>query len=155
MNKEIILLDSGPLSLITHANSQKEVVIKCQQWFRIIIKKYFVYIPEIADYEVRRELIHQKLKKGIERLNEIENLENIQYIPITTEIMLKAAELWAWARSTGQQTASKEALDGDVILAATAIITSQNQGNKVIIATTNVGHLQRYHTDTRNWEDKF
>ena len=74
MNKEIILLDSGPLSLITHANSKKEVVIKCQQWFKIIIKKYFVYIPEIADYEVRRELIHQKLKKGIERLNEIQNV---------------------------------------------------------------------------------
>ncbi len=142
MNKEIILLDSGPLSLITHANSKKEVVIKCQKWFRIIITKYLVSIPEIADYEVQRELIHQKLTKGIERLNEIENLENIQYIPITTEIMLKAAGLWAWARTTGQQTALTEALDGDVILAATAIITSQNIGKRVIIATTNVGHLQ-------------
>lgn len=154
MTKEIVLLDSGPLGWIVHLTSRKEIVIKCQQWFKTITKNYLVCIPEIVDYEVRRELIHKKLTKSIERLDELKGLKNIDYIPITTEIILKAAELWGWAHSTGQQTAGKEALDGDVILAATAIITSQNEGKKVIIATTNVSDLQRYHTDTKYWEDE-
>ncbi|KYC37357.1 hypothetical protein WA1_48005 [Scytonema hofmannii PCC 7110] len=155
MNKNLVLLDSGPLGWIIHGTSKKERVIRCQQWFRKILSCSIVYIPEITDYEVRRELIHQKLEKSIERLDKLKSLENIRYAPITTEIMLKAAGLWGWARSTGQQTAGEEALDGDVILSATAIIMSQNEGTTVIIATTNVGHLQRYHTDTKHWEDKF
>ena len=44
-------------------------------------------------------------------------------------------------------------MDGDVILAATAIIIAQREG-KTIIATTNVRHVQRYYTNTKNWKDK-
>ncbi|RUS99201.1 hypothetical protein DSM106972_079030 [Dulcicalothrix desertica PCC 7102] len=61
--------------------------------------------------------------------------------------------MWGWARSTGQSTAQSAALDGDVILAATAIIAAQDFGKRVIIATTNVKDLQRYHTDTHHWDD--
>lgn len=40
------------------------------------------------------------------------------YAPITTEVMLKAAELWAWAKTTNQATANEKTLGGDAILAA-------------------------------------
>ncbi|BAZ10991.1 hypothetical protein NIES4071_28150 [Calothrix sp. NIES-4071] len=153
MSNEIILLDSGPLGAITNLNSKKPNIIKCQAWFYSMLEHYIVLIPVINDYEVRRELIHQKLDISLNRLNNLPNLDNVGYLPITTKIMLKAAQLWGWARSTGQSTAQSAALDGDVILAATAIIAAQELETRVIIATTNVKDLQRYHTDTYHWDD--
>lgn len=54
--------------------------------------------------------------------------------------MRDAARLWAQARNDGTPTASPDALDGDVILAAQC----QNlrlPGEEYVVATTNVGHL--------------
>lgn len=66
--------------------------------------------------------------------------------------MLKAAELWATARKGGYPTAAPpDALDADVILAAQALLVA-NEGNEVIIATTNVGHLSRF-VNAREWQD--
>lgn len=67
----------------------------------------------------------------------------IGYIPITTEVMLKAAEFWAQARQQGQPTSDDKSLDADVILAAQAAIIS-TQGKDVVIATANVSHLTRF-----------
>jgi hypothetical protein len=64
--------------------------------------------------------------------------------------MLKAAELWAAARRAGIPTAPPDALDGDVILAAQAIL-SAGAGNIVTVATDNVGHLARF-VDAQSWE---
>jgi predicted nucleic acid-binding protein len=58
--------------------------------------------------------------------------------------MLKAAELWADARKQGRPTADLKELDCDVILAAQAIEAN------AIVATTNLGHLERYVT-ARDW----
>jgi hypothetical protein len=63
--------------------------------------------------------------------------------------MLKAAELWAEARKRGRPTADPKELDGDVILAAQAALVA-DEGNEVIIATTNVGHLSQF-IDAREW----
>ena len=63
--------------------------------------------------------------------------------------MLKASELWAEARNRGKPTARSEALDGDVILAAQALLVAE-AGNEVIVATTNVKHLSQF-IDAREW----
>ena len=63
--------------------------------------------------------------------------------------MLLAAQLWADARNRGKPTADRNALDGDVILAAQAI-WEVNAGNEVVIATTNVRHLSQF-VDAREW----
>ncbi|MEG4441255.1 hypothetical protein QUB47_00065 [Microcoleus sp. AT9_B5] len=68
---------------------------------------------------------------------------------MSTEVMLLAAQLWAQARSRGRPTAEPNALDGDVILAAQAILEA-SEGNQVVIATTNVGHLSQF-IDAREW----
>ena len=73
----------------------------------------------------------------------------ITYLPITTEAMLLADQLWAEARRAGKPTADFKALDGDVILAAQAKL-EENKGSEVIIATTNVGHLSQF-VDAREW----
>ena len=65
-------------------------------------------------------------------------------MPLTTETMLKAAELWADARRRGVPTADPKELDGDAILAAQAIQVG------AVVATDNVGHLSRF-VDARNW----
>jgi hypothetical protein len=53
-------------------------------------------VPEIADYEMRRELLRANKVSGIERLNVIKN--TLAYLPITTAVMLRAAQFWAQAR---------------------------------------------------------
>jgi hypothetical protein len=53
----LILLDSGPLGLIVRAPSKPQVV-RCLAWLKAIsATRAAVFIPEIAHYEVRRELI--------------------------------------------------------------------------------------------------
>ena len=111
----------------------------CKSWFNAVSDR--ILLPEIADYELRRELIRAGKVNGLRRLDEIK--KTVFYLPITTELMIQAAQLWAQARNEGYPTASPEALDGDVILAAQAILL-RSQGYDIIIATTNVGHLNRF-----------
>lgn len=73
------------------------------------------------------------------------------YVPLATATMLQAAEFWAQARWQGQPTAPDLALDADVILAAQAVLLAQ-QGDPVVVATTNVGHLSRF-TSAQRWQD--
>jgi predicted nucleic acid-binding protein len=98
-----------------------------------------VIIPEIADYEVRRELLRANKVRGIARLDELAN--SIEYLPITTTAMRQAAMFWAQARQQGQPTASDKTIDSDMILAAQAMTLDVVD---VVIATTNVGHLSRF-----------
>jgi hypothetical protein len=75
-----------------------------------------VLLPEIADNEVRRELLRLKVHAALRRLDALHN-ETV-YFPLTTAMMRHAAELWAQMRQAGIPTADPQALDGDVILAA-------------------------------------
>lgn len=144
----IVLLDSGPLGMVTTPKATPPIYQECKLWFNSLEPKgYTVVLPEIADYEVRRELLRAGKVAGIRRLDQLKAA--ITYRPITTEVMLKAAELWAEARRRGRPTADPKALDGDVILAAQATLVAE-EGNEVIIATTNVGHLSQF-IDAREW----
>jgi hypothetical protein len=76
----------------------------------------------------------------------------LDYIPIGTETMILAAQLWAQARMTGQSTADPKALDGDVILSAQArLLENDKDMTEVVVATTNVAHLSRFIT-ALSWE---
>jgi predicted nucleic acid-binding protein len=85
----------------------------------LLRKGAIVYVPEIADYEVRRELVRAELHEGVRRLDRLKSV--LTYLPINTEVMLRAAQLWAEARNRGTPTADPKALDADVILAAQAL----------------------------------
>ncbi len=98
-----------------------------------------VIVPEIADYEVRRELIQAGKVKGLARLDALVGV--LEYLPLTTPAMRQAAAFWAASRRSGHPTAGDKALDADVILAAQAMTLGAAD---VVIATTNVGHLSRY-----------
>jgi predicted nucleic acid-binding protein len=134
-----IVLDAGPLGLVTNPNLSPQS-LACAQWLQSLVTSGVqVVLPEIADYEVRRELRRAKKQKGIERLDALARL--LQYLPLSTAAMRQAADLWARARQEGYPTAGDKALDGDVILAGQAFTL---EAPDVWIATTNVGHLSRF-----------
>ena len=140
----IVLLDAGPLGMISNPNASI-TNSACYQWMEsLVLKGDEVLVPEIADYEVRRELLRAQKTQGLARLDILKN--SLGYLPLTTLVMLKAAELWAQARNSGLPTADPKALDCDVILAAQAL---EKDG---IVATENVGHLSRF-VDARDWRD--
>jgi predicted nucleic acid-binding protein len=94
---------------------------QCRQWVEALLASGVrVVIPEIADYEVRRELLRAGRLHGVARLDQAKT--TLEYLPLTTEAMLQAADLWAQARQQGQPTAPDLALDADVILAAQALV---------------------------------
>ncbi len=135
----VVLLDADPIGLVTNPKLSPQSTL-CTRWLPTLITSgNRVIIPEIADYEVRRELLRANKVSGIARLDELANL--VEYLPITTTAMRQAAMFWAQARQQGQPTAGDRTIDSDMILVAQA--TTLNVVN-FVIATTNVGHLSRF-----------
>jgi hypothetical protein len=146
----IVLLDSTPLGLLTHPTQDKEP-LECKKWAKdLVLGGIQIAIPQIIDYELRRELIRIRKDRSIQQLNTIKQTFPVAYV--TEEVTTKAAQLWAWAHNTGQQTAHKKSIDIDVILAAQAIVLAKEQEDYVVIATGNVKHLARY-TPAMLWEN--
>ena|SRR6266851_3996046 len=91
-----VMLDSGPLGRIAHPRPNREIT----EWLESLLASgVAVIVPEIADYEVRRNLLLEGLTKSVTRLDQLK--EALIYQPLTTEVMLRAAEIWANARRAG------------------------------------------------------
>lgn len=133
---DLVLLDAGPLGMISHPRPSSEIAT----WLaRLVASGVEVLVPEIADYEVRRELLRAGRSKGVQRLDQLKI--SLGFLPITTDAMLKAAQFWADARRCGRPTAHDKTLDADAILAGQVAVL---QGKSVTVATTNVRHLNRF-----------
>ncbi len=133
------VLDTGPLGRLTHPARNPQIVIWLE---RQLAGGVSIIIPEIADYELRRSLLLENLERSIARLDKLKTM--LVYLPITTSVMLRAAELWAEARQRGRPTADPQALDGDVILAAQTLSVNGR------VATENVGHLSLF-VEAADW----
>lgn len=145
MSKAIVL-DTGPLGLA--CDPARNPALK--QWLeQLLLSEVDLVIPEIADYEARRGMLHKNMTRAISRLDELKSA--LRYEPLSTEIMLRAAELWAQARKRGKATADPKELDGDVILAAQAH-QIKSEYDDVLVATENVGHLDQF-VDARSWRE--
>jgi predicted nucleic acid-binding protein len=109
-----------------------------------------VFLPEIADYELRRGLLHLALKEGQEtnpRLARLDELgQHLDYLSISTPALRRAASIWAQARHSGRPAASPDALDGDAILAAQAL----EVGGTVV--TENTDHFDGV-VPAQRWEE--
>jgi predicted nucleic acid-binding protein len=103
-----------------------------------------VIIPEITDFEVRRNLLLEGLLESVQRLDELKAL--LTYLPLSTRVMLRAAEFWAQARKHGRAAADPRELDVDVILAA------QAHEVRGIVVTENVGHLALF-VEAKAWRE--
>jgi predicted nucleic acid-binding protein len=137
-----LLLDTNVLGQLVQpaVEGNRMVIATVTRLFKDI--RYQICLPEIADYELRRKLLHlaqhphQARKWAREALKDLDQLVSRNYIPITTETMRLAAKLWAQTRISGRPRGSEEELDGDVILAAQA----QQAGGQII--TTNEKHFR-------------
>ncbi|MGK7930606.1 MAG: type II toxin-antitoxin system VapC family toxin [Microcystaceae cyanobacterium] len=150
MRERIILLDTGILGIVTNPKASSIEAKSCQQWFKILLNRGEQFIlPEIVDYELRRELLRANKSQGLKRLDELKQI--ITYLPLNTEVILLAAQFWANARNQGKPTANNQSLDGDVILAAQAKY-EELKGYSVVIVTTNTKHLS-FFVDARKWQE--
>ncbi len=148
---KLVLLDSGPLGWLTNTNDPPASLIY-RHWATDLRRKgATLRIPEIIDYELRRELI--RLNSG-ESLAELDLLiQTYGYEPLCTDAMRLAAQLWAEARTViRKRTAQDNELDGDVILCAQARLLIA-QGLDVWVATENVGHLGLFLKTARLWNE--
>ncbi len=119
-------------------------VLAIAQWGRnCIAAGHQLYLPEVIDYELRRELLRAGKTRGIAKLDSLKAI--FRYLPITTVAMLRAADVWAAARRTGVPTGDPKKLDIDVILAAQALTLAVPAAD-IIVATSNVSHLSRFVT---------
>jgi hypothetical protein len=86
-----ILLDSGPLGLVTNPKTSDQSVA-CTQWLQTLVASGArVIVPEISDYEIRRELLRAQKSKGIERLDALIGM--LQYLPLSTSAMREDSSL--------------------------------------------------------------
>ena len=149
----LILLDSGPLGLIVRAPSGPHVA-RCLTWLQgILAAGAVVVIPDIAHYELRRELHRIRAVGSLRRLDyALDPSSGLDHLVITTDAIIKAAEFWAFLRQSGIPTASPDALDADAILAGQAALAGL-PGDTVTIATTNLLHLSRFPgIDAQIWD---
>lgn len=144
----LVLLDAGPLGLVTNPR-ESERSRRCNEWLRSLLAAGLrVVVPEVTDYEVRRELIRAGRPKGLARLDAL--AERVGLLLVDSATWRRAAELWAEARAAGRQAAADKALDADMILAAGAHLVA-TAGWEVLVATDNVGHLAHF-VDARPWD---
>jgi predicted nucleic acid-binding protein len=114
-----LLLDTGVVGQICHPRKHQEV----RQWFALAVSEYDFLISEVADYELRRELIRIHASRSLARLDELSR--ELRYVPVTTATWRSAANLWAWLRRTGKAKAAEHGLDGDVLIAAQAALKTR------------------------------
>lgn len=145
-----LLLDSGILSRIVRPEIEENRQIF--EVFRRLVKdpRFEPCVPEIADYEFRRKLIHLGYRRhqarawAREALSRLDEIVAVGYIPITTDTMRLAAALWAETRSEGRLRGPEDSLDVDVILAAQA----RQIGGHVV--TANEKHFRKI-ADVFDW----
>ena len=106
-------------------------------------------IPEIAEYEVRRETLRSGNVQALRALDRL--TEDLRYVALTTTAMRLAAQLRAQTRRDGYRTADDAALDVDVILAAQAAVVA-SIGEPTVIATENRRHLGRL-APAQHWDE--
>ena len=142
----VYLLDTGPLGLLAHDRPAQRLPI--QQWLTQKMSiGATIYLSEVADYELRREVIRliaagQLPASRLTRLDQLGTL--FTWLSVSTAMWKRAAQLWADSRRHGKPTADATALDADVLIAAQAL------EQQATVVTCNPTHLQHL-VAIRSW----
>jgi predicted nucleic acid-binding protein len=130
-----VMLDATPLGRLARPKPRPDDERRLRS---LLVSGVEVFVPEVTDFEVRRNLLLHNLLPSIRELDRLK--ATLIYAPISTPVMLRAAELWADARRRGHPTADPRELDCDVVLAAQALDVG------AAVLTENISHLSRYVT---------
>jgi len=143
-----VVLDTGPLSRACDPARN----IELYHWLEgLLATGCIIVVPEIADYEARRGMLHKRMTRALRRLDQLKSA--LDYSALPTTVMMRAAELWARARRRGKPTADPKELDGDVILAAQAEDAQSRLGcDEIVIATENISHLSQF-ISVKRWQE--
>ena len=125
-----LLLDTAVLGEVCHPRKYADV----RTWLTRAVVHHDILISEVADYELRRELLRIGSHRSLDRLDEL--TRELTYVPMATSTWRAAAKLWATLRNAGAVTAAPNALDGDVLIAAQALAEG------VSVVTPNVRHFE-------------
>jgi predicted nucleic acid-binding protein len=106
-----LVLDSGPLGLLTHPQRNAEVVAVTEWLSRCLLSGHRIIIPAIIYYELKRELLRANKTLSVARLDAFATKTPGRYLPLTDEALRLAAELWATARQQGRPLADVKDLD--------------------------------------------
>lgn len=144
----IILIDSGVLGILSNPN-ESATTIKCEEWlYNKIVKGCTILTSQICKYEVKRSLLLCQEQKpsqvsGIQKLAELENL--IDFIDVKPPDIETACQLWVQSIVEGIQVAPMMDVNFDIIICAQfKRLELENPGREIVIATTNLRHLQRF-----------
>lgn len=150
------LIDSGPLGDIIKPHPSADVV----RWVHFVKEnKIALRVPEIIDYELRRELILQGLKGNSDSYKSIGNLNKYRrtkrFIPLEPSVTLTdACDIWANLRNNNQGTADIKNIDVDVIL-VTQALSMKKDFEEIIVITGNLSDIRRFcHLGIRVWDWK-
>ena len=98
--RTLFVLDAGMLSLLTNPTASA-AALECHRWTRDLLRQGGRFaIPEIADYEVRRELLRTDRMRALRALDELKAV--MFYLPLSTDALLRASEIWAAAKKFGR-----------------------------------------------------
>jgi hypothetical protein len=144
----VIVLDTFPLSSTGKREPPPGIAPTafdlCHWWIQdCIAAGNRVVVPAISYYEALRELERLNAAGQISRLRAFCHAVPDRYVSITDADLELAAKLWGQVRNAGTPTASADALDGDVLLAAQALSLGVPVQD-LVVATTNVAHLSLF-----------
>lgn len=138
---QLIFLDSGILSLLAHPKGG-ERARAARAWARRLTEgDVRLFMAEVIDYEVRRELKRVGAAASLRALDDLR--ATLDFAPMTTPAFLLASTLWAEARRRGLATCDPKRIDGDVILAAQAL-TAAGPDREVAVASGNAKHFAQF-----------
>jgi hypothetical protein len=154
----IVFIDSNTLGLISnpHTNwADKKYnpdAENCQRWFANLLRRSVRFVTsDICNYEIHRGLV-SSVKSGKDAPG-LETNEDLEFLPVTSDVLELAANLWAEASSLGRQTSDPKNIDVDMIISAQyQMLCDDYPGQRVIVATTNLKHLSIF-CEAANWQD--
>ena len=147
---QFFFLDAGPLMLAcrwrgpTHT---RDAALFAEWRMRAQSSGSRIIVPAVADFEVRRKLIHLGDRAALVLLDDL--IERLSYLEIAPGVMKAAAELWAWAKSSGRPIGDDRGLGADAILAAQVQLYC-GVGDRATVITENRDHLS-FFVDARSW----
>jgi hypothetical protein len=155
----IVFLDTNILGLICNKNISFDECQQCKKWFdTLFLRGVRIVTSDLCHYEVTRGLIGSSIRSneaapGIKSLELLKVDGFLEFLPVSTEALDLAANLWARAFTSGQTTRDEKDIDIDIIISAQyQLLRDEFPGQQVIMATTNLKHLSIF-CDTANWRD--
>jgi hypothetical protein len=97
---EAVWLPQAKASILVTNPRVTEATRRCKAWLKgLLDADVRIVVPEIADYEVRRELLRAGRSQGVARLDRLAGQVGI--LAVSSATWRRAAELWAQARIGG------------------------------------------------------